>query len=106
MSQTEYQRNAFAPAILAAVVLLASPLLIEGEWFIIVRFAVTILGAIIAWFAIQARQWWWLIVFVPAIVLWNPVIPLDFSGDGWLAAQFVCALAFIAAGVLIKNKRS
>lgn len=106
MSTVSYQRNAFAPGILAAVVLLASPLLIEGEWFTAVRFAVTILAAIVAWFAVQARHWWWLVVFIPVVVLWNPVYPFAFAGQFWLAAQFVCAGAFLAAGILIKTRRA
>ena len=99
------QRNALAPGILAAVVLLMTPLMIESEWFTVVRYVVTILAAIVGWFAVQARHWWWLIAFVPIVVLWNPVWPFDFSGQLWLGAQFVAALACIAAGLLIRTPR-
>ena len=106
VAKVEFQRNALAPGILAAVVLLFSPLILETEWFTLVQYIVTILAAIVAWFAVQARHWWWLIVFVPIVVLWNPVWPFALGGQLWLAAQFVAAAAFIAAGVLIRSPRT
>ena len=106
MAKVEHQRNALAPGILAAVVLIFAPFVIETEWFTLVQYVVTILAAIVAWFAVQARHWWWLIVFVPIVVLWNPVWPFALGGQLWLAAQFVAAAAFIAAGVLIRSPRT
>lgn len=100
-----YQRNALAPGLLAAIVLLAGLLLIENEWFTAVRYVVAILALIVAWFAVQARQWWWLIAFLPIAVLWNPIYPFAFSGTLWLAGQVVAAVIFVMAGVLIKVKR-
>ena len=102
---SRYQRNAFAPSLIAAAILFVSPLLIGGEWWQLVLFVVAILAVIVAWFAVQARQWWWLGVFIPIAVLWNPVVPLPFSGPVWTAAQPVAAVAFLVAGALIKVKR-
>ncbi len=102
----EYQRNALAPGLLAALVLVIAPFLIGGDWFTVVRYAVTILALIIAWFAVQARQWWWLIGFIPIAVLWNPVLPLPFAGPVWLAAQVAAAGIFVVAGLLIKTRRA
>jgi len=100
-----YQRNALAPGLLAAVVLMAGLLLIENEWFTAVRYVTSILALIIAWFAVQARQWWWLIAFVPIAVVWNPIYPLALSGTPWLALQVLAAGVFVIAGVLIKIRR-
>jgi hypothetical protein len=101
----EYQRNALAPGLLGAAVLIAAPVAMGGWWFSIVQYAVAILALIVAWFAVQARQWWWLFVFIPIAVLWNPVLPLPFSGPVWIAAQLPAAAAFVTAGLLIKAKR-
>ena len=105
VAKVEYQRNALAPGILGAVVLLFAPFAVDTEWFTLVQYLVAILAAIVAWFALQARHWWWLVVFVPIVVLWNPVWPFDFSGQLWLAAQFIAAAAFLLAGVLIRSPR-
>lgn len=101
----QLQRNALAPGLLAAVVLFIAPLLIDGGWFQIVQYAVSILALIVAWFALQARQWWWLLIFIPIAVLWNPVFPLPFSGPFWIAGQPAAAVVFLVAGAVIKVRR-
>lgn len=98
----EFRRTALAPGILAAIVLIAGVALIGTDGFIWIRYAVSILALIVAVFAWQARQWWWLIGLIPIAVAWNPVWPLEPDRTIWLAAQFVGALIFIAAGILIK----
>lgn len=102
---SRYQRNAFAPALIAAVTLFVAPLLMGGEWWLLVLFIVAILAVIVGWFAVQARQWWWLPVFAAIAVLWNPAMPLPFTGPLWQAAQPVAAVTFLVAGSLIKVKR-
>lgn len=100
-----YQRNALAPGILAAIALFLAPLLMETDWFLFVRFAVSILALIVAWFAGQARQWWWIPVFAAIAVVWNPIFPLPFSGPVWTAAQAAGAIVFLIAGATIKVAR-
>ena len=99
------QRNALAPGLIAALALLVGAAVMDGGGFTIVRFLVSTLALIVAWFAIQARHWWWVPVFVAIAVVWNPIMPLPFEGQWWQGAQFAAALAFIVAGVLIKVPR-
>ena len=83
--------------------LLIGSALVTSDSFIVIRFVVSIFALIVAVFAWQASQWWWLIGLAPIAVLWNPVFPLDIGApDVWLALQFLAAGVFIAAGVLIK----
>ena len=97
-----FTRSALAPGLLGAIVLLAGLALLDnsGGYFWI-KAGVAILALIVCVFAWQAKQWWWLIGLVPIATAWNPVWPFELSGQGWVAAQFVAALVFIAAGVLI-----
>jgi hypothetical protein len=104
--QPDFQRNALAPGILAAIALFLSPLFTEGTAATIIRFAVAILALIVAWFALQAGQWWWTVVFLAVAVFWNPVYPFAVSGVVWAAAGVVGGLLFITAGALIKNERA
>ncbi|GAB3617893.1 hypothetical protein GCM10027416_24500 [Okibacterium endophyticum] len=96
-----FTRPALAPGLLAAIVLFIGAALIGTDWFTAVRYAVAILAAIVAWFALKGRSYWWLIVLVPIIVLWNPVLPLPLSGPGWFSAQLIAPILFVAAGVMI-----
>lgn len=100
-----YQRNALAPSILAAAVLFSGPFLLS-VWPVVLLYAVSILALIVLWFAVQARQWWWIPVMAAIAVLWNPVFPFPFSGPGWLIAQPIAAVVFLVAGVMIKSPRN
>lgn len=97
-----YQRNALAPSLVAAAVLFLAPALFQANWAPLVLFIASIFGLIVAWFALQARHWWWIPVFLAIAVLWNPVMPFPFSGVVWTTAQPIAAVAFLAAGATIK----
>ena len=105
-TEPTFQRNALAPALLAAAVLFLAPVLLTAGWGIVVLFVVAILALIVGWFAVQARQWWWIPVFVAIVVLWNPVLPFPFTGPVWAAAQPAAAIVFLVAGALIKVSRT
>ncbi|MET0886323.1 MAG: DUF6804 family protein [Mycetocola sp.] len=100
-SVPDFTRPALAPGILAAIVLFVGVALIDSSWFIVVRFVVAILAVIVAWFAIVGHKWWWLVVLVPIVVLWNPVFPLGLTGTGWMSAQLIAPIFLVAAGVII-----
>jgi hypothetical protein len=91
------------PSLLAVVAMLIGVALIGGEGFTVIRYVVSILALIVAVFAWQARQWWWIIGLAPIAVLWNPVVPIDLGmPDLWLGLQYVAAIVFILCGILIK----
>jgi hypothetical protein len=98
-----FRRTALAPGILAAIVLLAGLALIESSGFYWIKIGVAVLAAIVAVFAWQARQWWWLPFLAAVVVLWNPVWPIDLhQGYVWVILQYVAVILFILCGVFIK----
>jgi hypothetical protein len=98
-----FRRTALAPGILAAIVLFAGFALLDSDAFLFIRFAVAILALIVAVYAWQAAQPWWLIGLVPIVILWNPVFPITLPvAELWLGMQYVAALIFIVAGIRIK----
>lgn len=100
-----FQRNALAPGILAAIVLFVAPVLFTLGWEQFVLYAASILALIVAWFAGQAKQWWWIPVFLAIAVVWNPVFPLTLEETLWNALQPVAAVIFLVAGAFIKSPR-
>lgn len=100
-----FQRNALAPGILLAVALVAGTMLLGGDWYETLRFVIAVLALIVAWFAFQARHWWWIPVFVGVAVAWNPVLPLEVGGQAWALAHLAAALVSLVAAVLIKAPR-
>lgn len=101
------RRTALTPAVIAVIALLIGVALIESDTFTVIRYIVSIFALIVTVFAWQARQWWWIAGLVPIAVLWNPVFPIEVGQpDLWLGLQYVAALIFIAAGVLIRTTES
>lgn len=99
----EFRRQALAPGILGAIVLLSGLALLDNAGgFLFIRFGVSILALIMCVFSWQAKQWWWIIGLGAIAVLWNPVVPFDFHGQLWVALQFVAALVFVVVGILVK----
>lgn len=101
----EFRRPALAPGLLGAIVLLAGlALLDDAGGYLFIRFAVAILALILCVFCYQAGQWWWIIGLAAIAVAWNPIWPIPFHGQAWVAAQFVAAIVFVAAGLFSKVK--
>lgn len=101
---TTRRRLALVPAIIAAIALLIGVALIDGDGFTVIRYIVSIFALIVAWFAWQARHWWWSPLLVAIAVLWNPVFPIDLGlPDLWLGLQYGAALVFILSGLLVRT---
>jgi hypothetical protein len=94
------ERRALAPAVLAAIVLLAGLALLGSDGFLWIRYAVAILSLIVAVFVWQARRWAWLPGPLVIAVLWNPAIPFPFAGKAWAIGQLVAAAALVLTGVV------
>ncbi|MGC5077858.1 DUF6804 family protein [Agrococcus sp. DT81.2] len=101
-----FQRNALAPGVLLAVGLVAGTMLLGSDWYETLRFVIAVLALIVAWFAFQAKHWWWIPVFLAIAVVWNPVLPFDFNGQAWALAHLAAALVSLVAAVLIKAPRT
>ncbi len=103
---SSFQRNALLPGFIALAILILAAAFIGTDWFTVFRYITAILALIVTWFAVQARQWWWVLVFVAVAVLWNPVYPFSFSGIVWILAQPIAGSVFLIAGVLIRQPRT
>jgi hypothetical protein len=96
------RRLALAPGLIAALALLIGVTVLDDGPFIVVRFIAAIFAGIVAVFAFQAKQWWWLPLFAVIAVAWNPIWPLPLGGELWQGAQYLAALTFLLAGWFIK----
>jgi hypothetical protein len=96
------RRIALAPGLLAAIVMIAGFALIGQDAYIVIEYVVAILALIVAWFAFQAKQWWWIPLLLAIAVIWNPVVPFHFSGPYWFGAQYVAILIFVLVAILVK----
>ena len=110
MESTRYgptvQRNALAPGLLLAILLVVGTLILGSEWYETLRYGISVLALIIAWFAVQARHWWWVPVFLAIAIAWNPVWPFAFTGEVWTLSHIGAALLSLVAAAAIKAPRT
>ena len=102
----EFRRTALAPGILAAIVLLAGVALVDTDGYVFVRFAVSILALIVAVFAWQARQWWWIPLLAAIAVVFNPVIVLPIEGDGLRIAHYLSITVLLVVAIFVKVRNT
>ncbi|MBW8027792.1 DUF6804 family protein [Clavibacter michiganensis] len=96
-----FTRPSLAPGLLGAIVLLAGFAVIDGDLFTVVRFAVAILALIMIVFSVRARSWWSAALLAAVAVMWNPVAVIPVEAVTWQSLQYVAAIVFIAAGILV-----
>jgi hypothetical protein len=97
-----FRRIALAPGLLAVVALLVGFALIQGGGFVVILYVISILALIVAWFAFQAKQWWWIPPLLAIAVVWNPVFPFGFRGIPWYGAQYLAILVFLLVAIFVK----
>lgn len=97
-----YRRLALAPGLIAALALLIGATVIADDPFTVFRYIVSIFALIVAVFAFQSKQWWWLPIFAAIAVAWNPVWVIPIPEPWWPGAQYIAAIVFLVAGWLIK----
>jgi hypothetical protein len=88
-------------------------LLFETEWFITIRFAVSILAAIMVVFTVQGRElarpkwltWVMAPLLVAVVVLYNPIndLTVGLSGQAWALTEVAAAAVVCAIGLLIRT---
>lgn len=93
---------ALAPGLLGSIAAIVGVSAVDNDMFFWVSFVISLLATIIGWYAIQARQWWWLPLMASMAIVWNPVYPLAISGDLWPIFQYLAAAGFLAAGLRIR----
>ena len=99
---TRRRRTAIIPAVLAVIALMAGLALIGTDVYLVIRFVVSIFTLIVAVFAWQAKQWWWIPGLVGVAVLWNPVFPIELEAGLWVILQFVAAVYLLVVGALVR----
>ena len=113
--QPEFLRPGVLPGLLGSLAIIGGLFLFGSDWFITIQFAVSILAAIVATFAIQGGNvrpvvsWVSTILLAVVVVVWNPIVNLSatvataLTPQGWMLAEVAAAVVVFTAGVLIKT---
>src|SRR3979490_1836848 len=92
-----FSRSALVPGLLGAIVLIAGFALIGTEWYLYVRYAVSILALILCVFAGAAKNVWWLAGLLPLGGVLNPGWPIPLDDLVLRGLELVAAVVFVGA---------
>lgn len=95
-------RPGLPPAILGALCLLVALAIIGTDYYLYVRYVVSVLALIFAVISVQYRQWWWALPVLPLAVLWNPAWPLSFPDQTWQLLIFLGSAVFLVVGICLR----
>lgn len=101
-TRTRYIRPGMLPAVLGAATLLATIGIIHTDFYLYVRYAVSILALIVIVIAIQHGKWWWGLPMAPLVVMWNPAWPFGLTEELWQVLVLLGSAVFIATGVMFR----
>jgi hypothetical protein len=97
-----FLRPALAPGLLGAIALVAGASLVDTTIFVVFRYVVAILAAILCVFAFRGRGWGYLPFLAAIVVLWNPVYVIPITGKPWLILQFLAAVVFVVTAIRVR----
>lgn len=95
---TETVHPAAAPAAIGAITLFLAILPMPYEFYVLLRVAVPAMAIWICTIASGQKKTGWIVVFVLAAVLWNPLVPFKMPRTAWVLPNLVGAALFAAAG--------
>ena len=73
-------------------------------YYILLRWAILISSAIIAYNFYNSKLQVWALIFAGVAFLFNPIIPIYLSKQTWVILDFIGACLFFVAGFYNRNK--
>ena len=70
------------------------------SYYTMMRWIVTAIALLVAWYAYAAEIWWVIPVFVVLAILFNPIIPVTMTKKEWATIDKVSAVVFVVAGIV------
>ena len=86
------------------LLLMAIPTGWPYNFYILLRWVISISSIIVAWGFYKSKLTAWTFVFGSVAFLFNPIIPIHLAKSSWVLIDFVSAILFFLAAYSIKGK--
>jgi len=86
------------------LLLLGIPTGWPSSYYIVLRWAILVFSAVIAYNFYNSKLQAWALIFVAVAFLFNPIVPIYLSKQTWIIFDFIGACLFFMAGFSNKNK--
>lgn len=89
--------------ILVGILLIIALFKLPMGYYHFLRASVIIVSILNIFVGLKYMEKFYLIFFISAIILFNPIIPFKFSSGVWNAIDIIYGIIFIIAGVTIRR---
>ncbi len=86
------------------LLLLAIPTGWPYDFYILLRWVISISSIVVAWGFYKSKLTAWTLVFGAIAFLFNPVAPIYLNKASWTLIDFVSAILFFLAGYSVKRR--
>jgi hypothetical protein len=90
------------PAVIAALMLFAAVANLPYDYFILLRWIVTVCAAIIFYAALEKEDNTWMIIMGAIAILFNPIWPVHLTKTIWIPIDIAAGILFIISIFFIK----
>lgn len=93
------------PTIIAIIMLLIGiPKGLSYDYYIVLRWVVTVVAGILAYkgFDLEQQGWGWIMVLIA--LLFNPIFPIHLAKETWVVIDFIVAGILFSSLFLLKDK--
>lgn len=79
------------------VMLLFGILPLGYDYYVLLRGAVTVAAAVLAYVAIIGQRFSWLILALPSFILWFPPFGVELEKSTWMVLDLIAGIGFVVA---------
>lgn len=83
------------PLYLSCVLLLLAIAPLPYGYYQFLRIAITIVAGILAYNSFLAKQKTWFYLFIPIVILYNPILPFHLDKEIWLPINLLTFIVFL-----------
>jgi hypothetical protein len=67
------------------------------DYYVLLRGAVTVAAAVLAYVAVIGQRFPWLILALPSFILWFPPFGVELEKSTWMVLDLIAGIAFVVA---------
>lgn len=79
------------------VILIFGILPLGYDYYVLLRGAVTVAAAVLAYMAIIGQRFLWLILALPSFLVWFPPFGLELEKSTWMVLDLIAGIGFVVA---------
>lgn len=101
----KYPLKVLIPAVIAAPMLFVAVANLPYDYFILLRWVVTVCAVIILYAALEKEDNTWMVIMGAVAILFNPIWPVHLTKSIWIPIDIAAGILFIVSIFFVKGDK-